>query len=105
LKTQLFDIVLTDIHMPEMDGFALLKEINVISPDTEVIIITGKGSEEAAIQALRLNAFDYFKKPIMFEDLLLSIWRTKKYHQLKLDKKRSEWQIEKIKDETVNLIG
>lgn len=57
-------IVLTDIKMPGMDGFAVLQRIQQIDPDAEVIVITGHGDTELAEQALKLNASDFLHKPI-----------------------------------------
>lgn len=57
-------IVFTDLKMPEMDGFQVLKEIKHLSPQTEVIVITGHGDMDLAIQALNLDATDFINKPI-----------------------------------------
>ncbi len=59
-----FDIVLTDIRMPGMDGISLLKHIKIKSPDTEVIMITGHGDFKLAIESLKLDAVDFISKPI-----------------------------------------
>jgi diguanylate cyclase (GGDEF)-like protein/PAS domain S-box-containing protein len=58
-------LVFTDLHMPEMDGLTLLKELKVLSPDTPVVVISGMGLLEDAIEAVRLGAWDYVAKPIM----------------------------------------
>jgi CheY-like chemotaxis protein/anti-anti-sigma regulatory factor len=57
-------IVFTDLKMPEMDGFEVLKQIKKISPRTEVIVITGHGDMDLVIQALNLDATDFINKPI-----------------------------------------
>lgn len=57
-------IVLTDIKMPGMDGIEVLKEIKKRAPETEVIVITGHGDMDLAIQALNLDAADFINKPI-----------------------------------------
>ncbi len=59
-----FDIVLTDIRMPGMDGISLLKYIKKRSPSTEVIMITGHGDFKLAIESLKLDAVDFISKPI-----------------------------------------
>ncbi len=71
---ELFDaerpgIVLTDIKMPGMDGIEVLKEIKKRAPETEVIVITGHGDMDLAIQALNLNAADFINKPIQRQSL------------------------------------
>jgi DNA-binding response OmpR family regulator len=58
------DIVFTDLKMPNMDGFEVLKEIKRMAPDTEVIVITGHGDMDLIVQALNLNATDFINKPI-----------------------------------------
>ncbi len=62
-------LVLTDIKMPIMDGIEVLKEIKKINPQTEVIVITGHGDMDLAIQALNLDATDFINKPLQREDL------------------------------------
>lgn len=81
-------VTLLDVKMPSMDGLEVLKRINENTPQTEVIIITGHGGIESAIQALRIGAFDYITKPIEYDELTLSISRAlEKYEmQKKLEK-------------------
>ncbi|MGE4297999.1 MAG: response regulator [Desulfovibrionaceae bacterium] len=58
------DIVITDIKMPGMDGLEVLKRIKTLDPATEVIVVTGHGDMDIAIQALNLNATDFINKPV-----------------------------------------
>ena len=57
-------IVFTDLKMPGMDGFEILKQIKILAPETEVIVITGHGDMDHVIQALNLDATDFINKPI-----------------------------------------
>ena len=75
LKKKNFDIVFSDLIMPEIDGLALLKAIKQLSPETEVIIVTGYASVESAIEALKLGVYDYLQKPITFQRLQILIDR------------------------------
>jgi PAS domain S-box-containing protein len=59
-----YDVIVTDIKMPGMDGLALLDEIQRMRPDTPTILITGHGEHDLAVQALRRGAYDYIQKPI-----------------------------------------
>ncbi|MDM8515454.1 response regulator [Desulfobacterales bacterium HSG16] len=64
------DVVLTDIEMPVMDGFGLLKAVRKRNEDSVIIMITAHGSEEYAVQALRLGANNYINKPVRHHELL-----------------------------------
>jgi DNA-binding NtrC family response regulator len=63
------DVVVLDILMPEMDGITTLKEIKKRFPLVEVIMLTGHGTTESAVEGMKLGAFDYLLKPTHFEDL------------------------------------
>ncbi len=67
-----FDVVLTDIRIPGMDGLDLTKWIKRTRPDTEVIVMTGYASLESAAIAIHLGAFDYLLKPFGEIDLVTS---------------------------------
>ena len=58
------DIVFTDLKMPNMDGFEVLKEIKRLAPGTQVVVITGHGDMDLIVQALNLDATDFINKPI-----------------------------------------
>ncbi|MCP4719056.1 MAG: response regulator, partial [Desulfobacteraceae bacterium] len=72
-KTQKPDIVITDIKMPGIGGIELLKQIKQISPDTEVIMITGHGDMDLAVKSLQYEAADFITKPIDSAELELSV--------------------------------
>jgi len=76
-KRELPNLVLTDIKMPVMDGINVLKEIKKLKPLTEVIVITGHGDMELAIQALNLDATDFINKPLQREALEQALSRAK----------------------------
>jgi len=68
-------IVLTDIKMPEMDGLELLRTLKRVSPDTEVIMITGHGDMDLAIKSVKYEATDFVTKPINDEILEIALKR------------------------------
>ncbi|MEE8399021.1 MAG: response regulator [Desulfobacterales bacterium] len=68
-------LVITDVAMPEINGIELLHRIKKISPETEVIVVTGHGDYDMAIQVLRENALDYLKKPVDLDELLVAVGR------------------------------
>ena len=64
IENQSFDVVLLDIRMPGMDGIETLQEIQKVRPDQIVVMLTGQGSIESAVEAGRLGAYDYLKKAL-----------------------------------------
>jgi len=69
LKAEEYDVVILDIKMPGMDGIQTLRQIKSLSPLVEVILLTGHGSAQTAVDGMKLGAFDYLLKPADFEDL------------------------------------
>jgi DNA-binding NtrC family response regulator len=82
VKEKNFDLIITDLKMPEMGGLELMEKVKTISPKTSVIIITAYASLESAIQALRLGAYDYIIKPLDFDDVILRINRLMEHREL-----------------------
>ncbi len=68
-----FDVAITDLQLPKMNGLELLDHIKRHSPTTEVILITGFGSIESAVQAMKKKAFDYITKPIADDEVKMLI--------------------------------
>lgn len=87
-----FEVVVCDVNLPDKDGFELLQWTRENSPETAVILLTGFGTIESAVEAIRMGAFDYLTKPVIDEELNLSIERAISQRQL-LDENR------KLKDQ------
>ncbi len=68
-----FDLVLTDLNMPGLNGIELLKKIKARSPLTLVILITGYASLRSAIEAIRAGAYDYLTKPFQLDELSIVV--------------------------------
>jgi two-component system, NtrC family, response regulator HydG len=83
-----FDVVLTDLLMNEMDGLALCQRIGSIQPYLPVIVVTGVGSMDAAISAMRAGAYDFITKPIEAKLLGLSIGRALEHKRVHSELKR-----------------
>ena len=66
-----FDVVLTDLKMPDLDGLALLSTLLQTQPNACVILMTAHGSIDSAVEAMRRGAFDYLTKPLNKDELLL----------------------------------
>jgi DNA-binding NtrC family response regulator len=70
-----FDIVITDLRLPGADGLTLLQAAKQRAPRTEVVVITGYGSVETAVGAMKAGAYDYITKPFSMDELLLIVER------------------------------
>ena len=86
-------IVLTDIKMPNIDGLEVLRQVKALDPEAQVIVITGHGDMESAIEALKLEASDFLNKPIREEALMIAIKRARE----------ALWMRQKLKEYTTNL--
>jgi two-component system, NtrC family, response regulator AtoC len=75
LETMAPDLVLTDLRLPNQSGVDLLKQIKTLLPRTEVAIMTGHGSIESAVDAMKLGAYDYIEKPFRVEKMRLLLQR------------------------------
>lgn len=104
IQSENFDIVITDIKMPKLDGIQLLESSNKIAPETFFIIMTAYASVKTAIEALHLGAYDYLIKPIEFDDLIHRIKKLMEYKKLAAENK---FLRQRISSDTgfANLIG
>jgi len=68
-----FDIILCDIKMPEMDGLEVLEQIRKIKPESTVVMISGHGTIETAVEAIKKGAFDFIEKPLDLNRLLITL--------------------------------
>ena len=82
LQARAYDLVLTDMVMPEMGGLELLQHLRLHQPDTLVIIFTGYASYQDAVAAVKLGAFDYLSKPLEPEILKHAVTRALEYQRL-----------------------
>src|SRR5881628_1125409 len=64
-----FDVAILDLRMPGLDGIQVLEQLKQISPDTEAVMMTGHGSMESAVEALRLGACNYLRKPCKLAEI------------------------------------
>ncbi len=69
LKQHAFDLVLTDLRMPNVDGMEILRRIKQVSPDTEVIMITGYATVSSAVSAMKTGACHYVIKPYKLDEV------------------------------------
>ena len=95
LEKKEIDVVILDILMPGMDGIATLKEIKRRFPLVEVIMLTGHGTTESAVEGMKLGAFDYLLKPAHFGELTA---------KLESARKRKDEQAERIRKAEAKLL-
>jgi DNA-binding response OmpR family regulator len=95
LEKEEIDVVVLDILMPGMDGIATLKEIKRRFPLVEVIMLTGHGTTESAVEGMKLGAFDYLLKPAHFGELAA---------KLKSARQRKDEQVERIRKAEAKLL-
>ncbi len=92
------DIVITDVKMPGMDGIEVLKKIKNLNADTEVIIITGHGDIENAIEALKHGASDFINKPVRDEALAIALHRARERFDIRQQLKEYTTDLERKVD-------
>ena len=85
LKTDVVDLVLLDIWMPDMDGIETLTYIKEDYPELQVIMISGHGTIETAVQATKIGAFDFIEKPLSYDKIVLAIKNGLRFSRLETE--------------------
>ncbi len=83
LNSDIFDLVITDIRMPGVNGIEILKKAVETSPETLVIVITAFGTTESAVEAMKLGAYDYIHKPFKIDEIRLVVKNALEKHKLR----------------------
>ena len=86
-----FDIILTDLNLPDINGIEMVRRLKEIAPETEIIMVTGFGSMEKAIEATKAGAFYYVEKPVEFEELFVLIEKA-------VERKQQAAEIKELRD-------
>jgi two-component system response regulator HydG len=103
-KLKFFDLVITDLKMKPMDGLGVLREVKKINPMTEVVMLTGYGTVESGVEAMKLGAYDYIQKPPDMDELRIIV--SNALERKELYKKVEQLQEElKEKYKFENIIG
>ncbi len=104
LNKNTYDVILTDIRMPGLDGISFLKKIKDKDPNQAVILMTAFGTVETAIEAMKLGAYDYLQKPFSTEELILKLDRLMNYRDIVEENQALRKQLGHDRTET-KLIG
>jgi two-component system response regulator HydG len=100
-----FDVVLTDLSMPEMSGLDLCERVLGTRPDMPVVVITGQGSLETAIGAIRVGAYDFITKPVDPKLLFLSVSRAIQHRRLSDEVKRLRQAVDGEGADAARIVG
>lgn len=99
------DIVITDLRMPRMDGYSLLREIQARYPSTYVVVITAFGSISVAVEAMKYGAYDFLEKPFNMDTLELSITKILRQHEILKENIELKGQIQQHTEGLDQLVG
>jgi len=104
LKTNTYDVVITDLKMSPVDGLAVLNTAKQTNADTEVVIVTGYGTIATAVEAMRQGAFDFVTKPVAIEHLLALLEKIKQLHRTRQENRFLKQEL-KIINRYAALVG
>ena len=101
LKTHTYELIFSDIKMPQMDGLELLDQILVLGIETPVIMISGHGTVETAVGAIKKGAFDFIEKPLDLNRILVLLRQVKDRNLLLQETKQLKQVVKKIKGSAI----
>ncbi len=104
IERKFYDLILTDLMMPNVDGMEVLKYVTKHSRESICIILTGYGTIKNAVEAVKLGAFDYLTKPVKMDDILITLKRAIEFRDLKRENLNLRNQLKK-KYKFENIIG
>jgi len=97
IKQNTYDVIIMDIKMPKMDGMEAIERIQLLRPDTPVIMISGHGNIDTAVEAVKKGAFDFISKPPDLNRLLITIRNAMDKSSLIVEKKTLQKRVSKNK--------
>ncbi len=98
-------LVISDMNMPEMNGMELLRSLRTSHPESEFIMITGHGTIEKAVEAMRIGAYDFITKPFKRMDILHVVDKALERHQLAMENRSLKKQLKELQSERHNFVG
>jgi two-component system response regulator HydG len=94
LKQQSVELVISDLRLPDVDGIALIKQIRQLRPDSEIVMITGYGSIEKAVEAMKVGAYDFIQKPLDSVALVKTVAKALEKQRLASENRQLRRQLE-----------
>ena len=92
-----FDLLISDLRMPQMDGMELLERVRKIDAQLPYIILTAYGTVDSAIEAMRKGALDYITKPFRQEQILLTVEKALKFRRLQKENQALKNELETLR--------
>jgi two-component system response regulator PilR (NtrC family) len=96
LRTEMFDLIVTDLRMHETDGMAVLRAARELAPETPVVVVTAYASTETAVEAMKLGAYDYVTKPFKLDEIRVTLGNA-------LERKRLQEENRALRRQLVNV--
>jgi DNA-binding NtrC family response regulator len=101
METSVFDVLFCDLKMPQMDGLALMQELQNKGNEVHIIVMSGHGTIETAVKALKLGAYDFIEKPLNLNRILVSLKHVAEKNQLVLSNVALRTTVKKIKGSAI----
>ncbi|WDI40577.1 sigma-54-dependent transcriptional regulator [Bremerella sp. P1] len=105
MKHHAFQVAVFDMHLPDLNGIELVKQSREVDSDCEIIILTGEGSIETAVEAMKLGTIDYLTKPVRLKELEAVVRRASDTQLLRKQNQQLKGLIRKQQSETSEIIG
>jgi len=93
MESNTYDLIVSDLQMPKVDGLQILKASKKKNPNTEVLILTGYGSIKSAVRAMKTGAFEYLSKPVDIEELRLKVGQALQHKEMRIKIEKQQQEI------------
>ncbi len=105
IKQNKYDVIVMDIKMPKMDGMEAIERVQILSPETPVVMISGHGNIDTAVEAVKKGAFDFISKPPDLNRLLITIRNAMDKSELIVEKNTLQKKVAKKNKKVQEIIG